>query len=759
MKKIKGSELIKINFRGNILNRIEKEQWILILNVVIIFVMGVLHAIEAGHYADFIPINGTFQDYNPIRRFLNGQVPYRDFQDYLGMGHLYLGTLFTGILGGKYKASLIAFRFVAYLSTALIFYVVTKIIFKSEKTALIVSNIFLVLLIIQPTFLEALVGDVEIKDALDYAMTTGNSARMLRGGIVPIVVLFLLKFGKKIKEKAESCKKLKCETFFCIIGGIFAGFSFQWSNDYGVSSWLCLVLMIFYFVLSRERQFFLALKGGIIAIITSVVSCFFFVNLFTLGHFVNWFKATFGTGGYQAWYYIGDKSYYITDVDFSYIMLIQAFLTVFYLCKVWKCHAEYEALIRYGLLAYMNMTSFCAVNEYKLLSGGSSREVALVILFITAMSEIINYLSKTLLSEKVVLIISKVSIVICVAWIIGALQTEVNFYFFKEKEGVYVEKMGGYMTKLGEDILATDEFLGNAKTFATYASGQELVSGNYQPSGTDYLIHVLGDTQRGKYLEAFKNGDFDYAATINEAYSGWEFWLQRANWFFYQSLFANWHPIYANSYEVYWERNCNNDNSIYGGDIDVSIENTDSRALKVVVKTDKKISGIADVYLDYEAKKDDGLTKHFIFSSMVNEQNTGRCFCEKYRYESTNIRSAGKEYIPVTVVDGYGEVTLTAQPANSMFLTIDEVRCEQIYEVQFKYLYIDDYKEEEEQYLLHVAESSRQNKIAEDISRIYIDDLNVPIEDFENGYIIINKNEINLDKNFLKSGNMFKVER
>lgn len=33
--------------------------------------------------------NGDFQNYNPVRRMLAGQVPYRDFTVYLGVGELY----------------------------------------------------------------------------------------------------------------------------------------------------------------------------------------------------------------------------------------------------------------------------------------------------------------------------------------------------------------------------------------------------------------------------------------------------------------------------------------------------------------------------------------------------------------------------------------------------------------------------------------------------------------------------------------------
>lgn len=70
------------------------------LGILTLFIICILHAIPAGHYANFTPMNGTFQNYNPIRRLLAGQIPYKDFQDYLGMGHLYTGAIATYVIGG-----------------------------------------------------------------------------------------------------------------------------------------------------------------------------------------------------------------------------------------------------------------------------------------------------------------------------------------------------------------------------------------------------------------------------------------------------------------------------------------------------------------------------------------------------------------------------------------------------------------------------------------------------------------------------------
>lgn len=62
----------------------KKESLIFILEILMMLALCLLHSLSAGRYVDFGPINGTFQNFNPVRRLLHAQIPYRDFQDYLG---------------------------------------------------------------------------------------------------------------------------------------------------------------------------------------------------------------------------------------------------------------------------------------------------------------------------------------------------------------------------------------------------------------------------------------------------------------------------------------------------------------------------------------------------------------------------------------------------------------------------------------------------------------------------------------------------
>lgn len=99
--------------------------------------------------------------------------------------------------------------------------------------------------------------------------------------------------------------------------------------------------------------------------------------------------------------------------------------------------------------------------------------------------------------------------------------------------------------------LAAAEYVGEEKVFSTYASALEVMTDQFQPSGTDYIIHVLGDKPRQEYLETFCEWDFRYVTTIKETYDEWEYWVRNANCFFIGSFIKNttrYGPIYISCF-------------------------------------------------------------------------------------------------------------------------------------------------------------------------------------------------------------------
>ena len=680
----------KILIRGEYsrLKEINKEARIFFFEIILLMFICIMHSISAGHYANFYPINGTFQNFNPVRRLLFGQVPYKDFQDYLGMGHLYVGSIVTTLYGGDYQGSLQAFSFLTFGSLAILSLMVSMAVVKRKEVAGAITDIFLIIFLVEPLFYKnAISGTDEILSALEYALGTGNSARFIRGMILPIAC-FSIYVLYIVYKRYFFTRFFKYKELFLYVGiGIVAGFSFAWSNDYGVSCWLCLLIMSFWLAVSRERNFQKAIRSLSIAAGSSLISLFITVEVVTLGHFRQWFLAMFGTGGYQSWYYNSSKSYYLYDVDFSYIMLIQAGLAVVYLIKLFNAKGSMAACRRYGILALANMVCFCAVNEYKILSGGSSREVALSVLFLNIIIEVGVFIASSVDHEKVIQTLLISASILGLAWVISTAKDEFVFKYMTDKDGEYVEALGGNLTELGNDLLKTETVLNGEKFFATYASAQEVVNGTFQPSGTDYIIHVHGDQQRENYLDAFECGDFKYAATIREEYTDWEKWVKTANWFFYRKLYQNWHPVYANTYELYWARNEGDNINQISSDFALSVVDVDDSTKKIIVQCKSPVNGTADVYIDYCVDKKGNKSSIINIQRMLKVENTGTVYAQKGAfYESDYLRSKSAEYIPIPVVNGYGEVTLTSNPIRSTKLRLNQAECDCIYTVMSDYI-------------------------------------------------------------------------
>lgn len=652
-----------------------KCNWSFLLSMVILVTMCYIHALgTSNHTVNFVPINGTFQNYNPVRRLMSGQIPYRDFQDYLGLGHLYTGSLITLLFGGNYRASLVAFSFLAILSFALLTFAIGTSITKRKEIAGWMSVFLVATLLMQPMFLtNALYGTSEIEEAVSRALDTGNSARFLRGMIVPVSIGILLFLQKNLKKwKVSSWLKVVIAT------GMTGAVCFIWSNDYGISCWVCLNIMCFFTLLVREKKIGKTILGTVLSVLISLIAICVLVELFTFGHLKEWYGSVFGTGGYQSWYYDTSKSYFLFDVDFSFLMMLQACIVVLYLFRLWKEQGKERAIIRYGIPAFANMAGFCAVNEYKILSGGSSREVALSILYTTVIFEILNYIikKKPEFSRKMLVTIS---MVLGISVIVSTAQTEIKYTLETKKEGEYISELGGYNTNLGEDLIITKEWLKGKTIWSTYASGQEVVNQQFQPSGTDYIIHVLGDKQRKQYLKAFKESDVDYAVTIREDYSKYEYWVRRANWFFYRELYKNWHPVYSNSYELYWERNEKKRQYKRKNQYEVIIEDVDATSKKLIINTDESVNGIADIKLDYKIN----VTGPFVIQSYLLTEDT--------RYQEvfgvtdrTFLRKESCEYIPMNIINGRGEILLSSQPATASELIVNSVSCNTIYTVMYK---------------------------------------------------------------------------
>ncbi|MDL2294461.1 hypothetical protein LJC60_07520, partial [Ruminococcaceae bacterium OttesenSCG-928-D13] len=68
-------------------------------------------AAERAATASYNPVNGDFQSYNVFRRILAGQLPVRDFANYVGMAPILLNLPLLALGGGGFTASLFVTNF------------------------------------------------------------------------------------------------------------------------------------------------------------------------------------------------------------------------------------------------------------------------------------------------------------------------------------------------------------------------------------------------------------------------------------------------------------------------------------------------------------------------------------------------------------------------------------------------------------------------------------------------------------------------
>lgn len=680
--------------------------------VILALLLGVcaVYALSMQKSIDFMPLNGTYQNFNPIRRLLNGQVPYRDFIDYLGLGHLLLGGLFTWLWGGDYAASLSGFTFATLLAVALTAFVLAYALLKSKRASLCLATILLVL---------ALWVNMKTQRTLPLlseVLRADNSTRMLRGAAPVFMVLMLLavealarRFGWLARLK-ESWKSL-APYLAC---GLCGGAVFSYSNDYGISSWLCFGLTAGVIALAQTKKASAVLLRMGAYFAASAVGLVLFVLAATGGNLAGWLRFTFGAGGYQSWYYNSTSGYsfFLYDVDFDFIMLLQAVLVLVYLAQIVLHKGSDYAIHRFGIPAVLNMTGFCAANEYKLLSGGERREAALLFLLLTLLLELLrplllnfHKLSPTLPTSARSLPWAAAALA-CVY--IGSAGLSTGIALLESQEGSYFPNLGGRMTQLDSSILDAEAFLDGKTVFSTYASALEADTGQFQPSKYDYIIHVLGDSARAEYLDAFHAGGFDYVTTIKREYNTWEYWVASANWFIYEELYRDWHPVFSNEYQVFWAPNADGQTFAQPGDaVDVSVEWLSGSSARIILRGDPSLSGFANVHVNCAITPDEGLHSKLMFHSLVTFANTSYVEMIKNSDASDAVdpRSAGNVYariangpislerdrfnlpsgsdttIPIEITNGYGEVTVTSQPSSCTSLSLSDVSCNVVYTV------------------------------------------------------------------------------
>jgi hypothetical protein len=715
-------------------------KWLVALLFISSVLMCIVHALSAGIWADFLAFNCDFQNYNVIRRFLDGQTAYADFGVYLGYGHILLGGILTWAFGAgcpDFMSSKMAFQFLPIFSISVMIYAIFRaVLYKNGKVLpLIAVNVILLLLLTEP---EYFVNIFSISDdfylAMHASMSTGWSARFLRGmapavAVAMIFLLYRLKCRIPFIDKSEVLS-------LAIVYGIPSGLIFYFSNDYGVASSVSISVIVFLIVLTQKGKLFEKLTKLSAFILASAAAFVFFGTAITQGHFSSYLSLTFASGGAQAWYYITPKSYYLWDMDLCFWSCVQAAVVLIYLFILLKKGYSKENAVRFGIPLFFNMAGYAAENEYKLLSGYTLQEVSYSILYLTFCAEGISLVIRFINKKTGARPVARTAVAVCVAllsvsWSISTYAAIQNG--FSADRGDYVKNLGYFRDKkLAKSVESANEFMkAGDNVFSTYASAVETYRNQYQPSGTDYIIHVLGNDARSRYIKSFKKADPSYVATLRGTYTDWEYWVRNANWFFYRDLYQHYKPVYASGYQLFWKKS--NEDQL--GDISnagLRLEKIDDHNVRVSVNAPNITYGIADVDLKYQVKKKTGLRSLFIINKMVrvsNESSFNLTNASKDRiyYLSSTADGTKNTAIGIPIVNGIGSVVLTSMPNRDTSFDYFDASLTGVYDGgYFSSLIVLGTEIKAGECLIKIANTPENSKIAENASEIRINGKGYP---------------------------------
>lgn len=652
-----------------------------------------VRGLEDSFVIDYNITNGDFQNYNPVRHLLAGQAPYADFTVYLGAGELYGMAAILLLVGNTFARSMFAAEFLTWFCFELLVLAVCRAVFRTGGAARAITAALSAycLLAVQGTNLP---GMDWLRNLLGYASSSGNSARMIRSGALPIAVLLCgvaLCLWRAFPPKADAKGLRKYLPLGPTLAVPFiAGAMVPWSNDMGASMYLAVSLAYGLFLL---RQYGTKIKAVALRvgqyIVVSVLGLGISVTLISWGHPLSWLRQARGVSAYQAWYYgsgQGEKLYYLSELDLNWSFWVMLALAVVFAVVIFRARSQENAVRAAGLFAMCLGMAFWNI-LYCLLSsaqngpdGGAKALLAILVPVFAAAG--LAWLAGH--KERVFALLRRglppvAALFGCAVLALGTWQ-QIDARIQGREEGyTRVDSLGGWLGDNAAKLATEQSILAGRTVWSTYASALEAMEGQLQPSGTDYIIHVLGDSQRVAYLQQFQAGGFDLVQTPSYKVTSYERWSRNANWWFYRELYRYWVPV-GNTFvcggmHIFWQRN--------GVDNDMGVATTvdiDQTAENVVTITitadDPTFCGVADLTLHYSHTVDaDFLLRGGVGSYLHVSPDTEKRLCEESGRDSLNceffIPTDKDTYsIPVTMENGVGTVTLTSLPGDAAHLTV-----------------------------------------------------------------------------------------
>lgn len=747
--------------------RIKKEDIFFVLFSVITAIVFASYRCMNG---DFVAYNGDFQNYNIFRRLMAGQTQYNDFVNYLGSGMVFINFPLI-YLFRSFGNSVFITNFTTSILYSLMLYISFYTILHERKKAYIISSViaiasFIVLHIgFHGTFYYQYVYDVLFMEELGHSMRTTRA--FLPFLLVGIFYIFKnkLKHEHLLTEIFQSCK-LQVAVYFVL------GMLTIWSNDYGyscVASFFVIMSLVNLFGKSTPlaKRVRIYCTAGISALGGVLLSA----AIITRGHVIEYFSITKGISQYQFWYYGNSYDKYLTFYnifsDKRYIFLTIFFFlhAVFFLVQAVCDKMSDDKICR----LFLHSTCYCASVIYVVGSGAHNYAALELIHYILLFGLIRELLKRGNIfiansgpggieragrsfKKKLSVVVdiftgncfSFYVITMLIMYCISVSIIRKNISYENKDRVVGLDTYSAIGAGLDECATGIkDEII-----FSTYAGALETVCGTFQPTGIDYIIHVLGDDQRKEYMDYFFKDDYKYASTLKNEYTIWEYWSSRVNWYFYRELYRKYKPVGETNFSVIWEKS--KDNSL-NTKVELNWEYINQSTCRIDVELpDYEDSAYVDLEISYHTAwtqdrlREGGMRKVVCVQDGGEQYNVYGANCCYYLRENSE-----SSFIPIHVRNGKGYVYISSYPVSCTKLEGVEVTVRNILKEPEFSLHLTNYTD----YCRVIAADS----VSQDGTLLKFDNTEFAAAMLENAGQVRVGNEIGIVSNVWRDGNYIYV--
>ncbi len=621
---------------------------------------------------DYVSINGDFQSYNVFRRILDGQFAYADFANYIGMAPVWMNLPLL-LFRSDFWASLFVTNFTAHALFALAVGILAYCITQHATFSLLFAALFAK--IISTQILGAVLGQ-GIGDFLlvNYQglYTPSNSMRIARSFLPFFLVLLYALVRLLAKDRIpKGIDLFRTVTSSAVVGGVL-GLLFLWSNDYGMAcaAAATVILLLYHAFVYRAgwAQFGKCLGAFLLCFALGLLLC---ATLVTGGQPMAYFASISGTGEAQFYYFNGVGGtpvlvYLVTNTRFLAWAGLCCLLLVYFTITLVRGKLTDTSLALYFMMASV----LAGTMAYILAGSGYNAREPLEGYTLICLLALLAKGALWLLRRFACQITFACTALLCLAglWLGGAGAVAALTMGDAPDNTVYVEALGGY-TSTPNALLAADEITGDAdvQIFSVYATGLEVVKGQFQPTGYDYIIHALGSDAQADYLETFLAGEYTFVQTSSLPVEGW---VTLQNWYFYRELYSVYTKVYQTEYSWLWQRS---ESQAIEAEISYEIITQADGSVMLSCTSDTTEPFIADFAISYAAEYQStwdalcnlGRSSVFVY--------TGSIFPDDSSYNGFAMAGQGSDVcVPVVMQDGEGYILLSSVGMGDATVTITE---------------------------------------------------------------------------------------